>query len=155
MRQLLLFLLLLGCFAMPALAGDPGEDFWALVQIRKANWDVDDRTTAISTALRQGKTTAAGAEQKWRQLHAQAVQLKGQALALESGQRPEVAKAVSKMMRLEILRLEGLIKAARVEQQQGLAAAKPLWARQLIVYQDYKQQEALVLDMMNWIEENP
>jgi hypothetical protein len=155
MRYLLLFLLTLGSLALPALAGDPGDDFWALVEIRKENWAIDDRTTQLSQSLREGKTTVSKVKAEWKGLHTKAVDLKTRSLALENGSVPNVAKAMTKMMRLEILRLEGLIKAAEVEEQQGVAAARPFWAKQLVAYQDYKSQEALVLDMMNWIEENP
>lgn len=155
MRRLLLFLIALGSLAVPALAGDPGDEFWALVQIRKENWAIDDRTSALSASLRDGKTTASKAQGEWKSLHAKALDLKTRSLALEKSGVPDIAKAVTKMMRLEIQRLEGLIKAAEVEQKQGLAAARPLWAKQVIIYQDYQQQEALVLDMMNWYEENP
>lgn len=155
MRHLLLLLLVLFGFAQPALAGDPGDDFWALVQIRKENWAIDDRTSQLSKSLREGKTTAAKVKGEWATLHAKALDLKMRSLALESGSVPNIAKAMTKMMRLEIQRLEGLIKAAEVEDQQGMEAARPLWARQILVYQDYKQQEALVLDMMNWVEQNP
>lgn len=156
MRYLLVFLLLSVAFSGPAVAGDPGEDFWALVEIRKANWDIDDKATATAEALRAEKVTAAAAAARWKELHGKAVQLKAQAVAAAAdNDYPEVAQAVTKMLRLQILRLEGLIKAADVETSQGRAAAKPLWAKQLIASQDYRNQEALVLDMMNWIEENP
>lgn len=156
MRHIFLFLLLIVSLTAPALAGDPGEDFWALVEIRKANWDIDDKATATAEALRADKVTAAAAAARWKELHGKAVQLKAQAVAVSAdNDYPEVAAAVTKMLRLQILRLEGLIKAANVETSQGRAAAKPLWARQLVAAQDYRNQEALVLDMMNWIEENP
>ena len=156
MRYFLLFLLLTSSLTVPALAGDPGDDFWNLVEIRKANWDIDDRATATAEALRGDKVSAAAAASRWKELHGRAVQLKARAMTAENGNDyPEVAKAVTKMIRLQILRLEGLIKAANVETSQGRAAAKPLWAKQLLAASDYRNQEAMVLDMMNWIEENP
>jgi hypothetical protein len=155
MKYLLFFLCLLSALATPALAGDPGDDFWALVNIRKANWEIDDQTTATAAALRANKVTVAAAASKWKELHGKAAQLKAQTLQAQTGAYPNVAKAMTKMMRLQILRLEGLLGAAKVEQEQGRSAAGPLWARQVITAQDYQSQEALVLDMMNWIEENP
>ena len=155
MTRATLFLFCFFVLMTPVLAGDPGDDFWALVQIRKENYHIDDQTAAASKSLSDGKMKAAEAQAVWEKLHQQAARLKARSLALESGNRPDVAKAVTRMMRLELLRLEGLIKAARVETASGRVAARPLWLKQVIAYQDYQQQEALVLDMMNWVEENP
>ncbi len=155
MTRVTLFLFCFLFLMTPVLAGDAGDDFWALVQIRKENWSIDDQTAATSKALREDKINAAEAQVVWEKLHQQASQLKLRSLALESSSRPDVAKAVTRMMRMEMLRLEGLIKAARVETASGRAAARPLWIKQVMTNQDYQQQEALVLDMMNWIEENP
>jgi hypothetical protein len=156
MTRLLVLLCLLGALSSPVWAGDPGDDFWATVAIRKANWELDDRASETAAALRADKVTAAAAAARWKELHGKATQLKAEALALEDGSAyPQMSREVTKMMRLQIQRLEALIKAARVETEQGREAARPLWARQLIIAGDYRNQEALVLDLMNWIEEHP
>lgn len=154
MRTVILLLLILSC-ALPAVAGDPGPDFWTLVEIRKANWAIDDETTKVAEALRKNKLNAAQAKLRWVPLHRKASQLKSRSLSLESGEQPEAAREVTKMMRLQLVRLEGLVKAARVESKSGLQAARPLWAKQVKSYKAYHAQEQKVLDLMNWIENNP
>ena len=66
-----------------------------------------------------------------------------------------MAKEVTKMLRLQVTRLKGLIEAAQVESKSGVEAARPLWQKQLRSYKAYQAQEQKVLDLMNWVEENP
>ena len=140
---------------LPVLAGDPGNDFWALVEIRKENWKIDDQASKIAADLRAEKLTAAQAETLWQILHRKTAKLRDRSEPFGSGEQPEVAREVTKMLRLQVVRLQGLIEAAQVESKSGLEAARPLWNKQLESYNAYHDQEQKVLDLMNWVEENP
>ena len=155
MRNVILLFAALFFCTHPAFAGDPGQDFWTLVEIRKENWEIDDQATKIATDLRAGNLTAAQAETLWQILHRKTEKLRDRSEPFESGEQPEVAREVTKMLRLQNLRLEGLIEAAQVESKSGIEAARPLWNEQLQSYKAYQAQEQKVLDLMNWVEENP
>ena len=155
MSWIRIFLLLWLVAVGPVWAGDPGEQFWALEKIRKADAKLDAEASDVARRLNANQITALVAANEWESLLWLANKHVKDVEALQGRDWPRAAASMLGLARLQADRLEGLMKAAQLERDQGLAAARPSWDRQLKVYQKYKTHKQKVAAEFRYIQENP
>lgn len=142
-------------FLAPAWAGDPGEQYWALEEIRKADAKLDVEIAHVAKRLNASTITAQIAANEWESLLWAANKHQKQVARLQGDAWPQAAKMMSELMRLQKARTQGLLEAARLEHQKGLAAARPAWARQTEVHRKYQAQQKRVRAELAYIRDNP
>lgn len=154
MRYLLLTTLILS-FLAPVWAGDPGDQFWALEEIRKADAKLDLEISDVAKRLNANKITAQIAANEWESLLWLANKHQKQVAKLQGDAWPQAAKMMAELMRLQKARATALMEAARLEHAKGMSAAKSAWDSQRTIYSRYQTQKKKVAAEFRYIEENP
>ena len=139
----------------PALAGDAGEAIHQLQGILRQDARLDQAVSQVSVDLRASRIGAAQAAGRWERHLAQARSELAAVGRIHDDYRRREIKETRGVIDLQIARIEGLIRAARVEAERGVEAAKPYWERQVEVYKRYTRAQGAVRQRIQYIEDNP
>lgn len=128
--------------ATPSTGESPGGT--GLKELTEADESINRETGLIAAELRDAKTDAAQAKERWSRLLTQAKANTRACFQRQVDDDDAYGQSVLALLSLQETRIENLIKAAQVESTQGLPAARPKWEAQVKDYQRYIEKRAEV-----------